>query len=335
MAESVIWLRESDVAELVSLPDAISALETYLPLEPKGEAINASKSLIALPGNASLHSLSSALKSQRYCGTKTWINAPAGAIASYLLFDSHSGRLLSVMEANALGSLRTAGISALATLWLAPAGDHDVVVVGAGRQAFLQVAALTNQLGLKRVRIYNRTRDRQLAFAKKIERELNIAVSTPETIESALRGATVITLVTRAKEPFVSKDMVGDNVHINALGAVLPTHAELQASVMEQADLVVVDNVENARQTSRELREFYREDGSWDAVQTLGEFIASGNQRPPRAKITIFKSVGMGLSDLAIAVKAFETAHAQRKGVAIDYPVAASFHWTENFSQRA
>jgi ornithine cyclodeaminase/alanine dehydrogenase-like protein (mu-crystallin family) len=331
----ILWLRERDVSNLVSLSEAVGALETLLPLESRQEAINAPKSLIPLPGNAALHSLSSALTAQGYCGTKTWINAPAGAIALYLLFDSRTGCLLSIMEANGLGSLRTAGIAALAAQRLAPPGKPNVVIIGAGRQAFLQAAALTNVLALKQLTIFNRTRERQVALAERFERDYGVGVNCPETLEEAVRDASIVTVVTRAREPFLAYEMLGDNVHVNALGALLPTHAELYPSVLARADLVVVDNIANVKQASRELREFYKDDAAWNAAQTLGQLIAADEGRPPSAKLTVFKSVGMGLSDLAIAIRAYEAARRQQSGVAIDYPVASEFHWMEKAAQVA
>jgi ornithine cyclodeaminase/alanine dehydrogenase-like protein (mu-crystallin family) len=331
--EPILWLRERDVTELVSLSDAIGALEALLPLEGKSEAVNAPKSLIALAGNAGLHSLSSALMAQRYCGTKTWINAPAGAMAIYTLFDSQNGSVLSIMEANALGSLRTAGIAALATRQMGPRETNDVVIIGAGRQAFLQAAALTTALGLKRLRIFNRTRERQRTFAEKLERDFDVTVSCPMSLEEALDGASIVTVVTRASEPFIPYEMLSNDVHINALGAILPTHAELQPSVLAHADLIVVDNVANARQASRELREFCSEPAAWGRVETLGQFIGAGKKRLPGMKLTVFKSLGMGLSDLAIAVRAYEAARGCGSGMPIEYPAPASFHWTEKMAK--
>ncbi|MDB5611776.1 MAG: ornithine cyclodeaminase [Bradyrhizobium sp.] len=139
----------------------------------------------------------------------------------------------------------------------------------------------------------------------------------------------MVTLVTRASEPFLSAAMLGNDVHINALGAIFPTHAELQPSVLARADLVAVDNLVNTQQASRELREHFGENNSWHRVRTLGEMIASRSKRPVGARLTIFKSVGMGLCDLAIAIKAYEAAKAQNRGTGIDYPVPAAFHWTE------
>ena len=107
-----LWLREQDVVDLVSLNDAIDALEHVVALEGEGRAVNAPKAMATWGGTASLHALASAMTDAApYCGTKTWINTPRGAVAIYALFDGEAGTLLAMIEANALGSLRTAASS--------------------------------------------------------------------------------------------------------------------------------------------------------------------------------------------------------------------------------
>ncbi len=332
--EPVLYLREQDVVDLVTLPDALASLEQVLAREHRREATNAPKSLIVAPGSVGLHSLSSGLLDGSYLGTKTWINSPNGAVASYLLFDGTAGRLLAIMEANALGSLRTAGIAGLATRWLAPPGQAEALIVGAGRQATLQAAALIAATGLTRLRVFNRTRARQVAFAQSLERSLGIETSCPDTLADALKGAGIVTLVTRAEEPFVTPDLLDRPVHVNAMGAVLPSHAELDRTTVGKAELVVVDNLVNAQATSRELREVFGDGRPWSEVRTLGSLIAEGRKRDDGAGMTLFKSVGMGLSDLAIAIPAFERAREEKRGTAIPYPQPAVLPWNASAGSR-
>ncbi len=326
-AGPVLYLREQDVVDLVPLRDAIASLERMLAREHRQQASNAPKSLIVAPGSVGLHSLSSGLLDGSYLGTKTWINSPSGAVATYLLFDGTAGRLLAIMEANALGSLRTSGIAGLATRWLAPPGRPDAVVVGAGRQAMLQAAALVAATGLTRLRVFNRTRDRQLAFARSLERSLGIEATCPNTLADALKGAGIVTLVTRAEEPFVTPDLLDRPVHVNAMGAVLPSHAELDRAAVDGAEMVVVDNLVNAQGTSRELREVFGDGRPWSEVVTLGQVVAHGRKRDDAGGTTIFKSVGMGLSDLAVAIYAFERAREEGRGTDVPYPQPAILPW--------
>ncbi len=328
VAETVLYLREQDVVDLVPLREAITSLERILSREYLGEASNAPKSLIVAPGSVGLHSLSSGLLDGSYLGTKTWINSPNGAVATYLLFDGTAGRLLAIMEANALGSLRTAGIAGLATRWLAPPDRPDAVVVGAGRQAMLQAAALVEATGLTRLRVFNRTRERQLAFARNLERSLGVEAICPDTLAESLKGAGIVTLVTRAAEPFVTPALLDCPIHVNAMGAVLPSHAELDRAVVAGAEMVVVDDLFNARATSRELREVFGDARPWSEVNTLGRVVASGRRRDRDMGMTVFKSVGMGLSDLAVAIRAFERAREEGMGTDVPYPRPAAMPWS-------
>jgi ornithine cyclodeaminase len=102
------------------------------------------------------------------------------------------------------------------------------------------------------------------------------------------------------------------------VGAILPAKAEFAQDVFERADRVVVDDLENARRGSRELRERYGADGApWDGVAVLGELLARGETRAPDARLTLFKGMGMGLSDLAMAQVAYEHARDHGLGVAL------------------
>ena len=110
-----------------------------------------------------------------------------------------------------------------------------------------------------------------------------------------------MTLITRAVEPFVDAAQLADCRHLNAVGAILPAKAEFAQDVFERADRVVVDDLENARRGSRELRERYGVDApSWPGVSRLSDVLAGRNARPGCAADAV-QGMGMGLSDLAMA----------------------------------
>jgi ornithine cyclodeaminase/alanine dehydrogenase-like protein (mu-crystallin family) len=331
----ILWLREQDVVDAVSLNDAIENLAVMLRREGEGHAKNLPKVLGTLPGSASLHALCSALTNDRYCGTKTWINSSRGAIALYALFDSDSGRALAVLEANALGSLRTAGMSGLATDLLAADDADELAIVGAGRQALLQVAAVTVVRPIRRIRAYSRDAERQQGFATLLRKTFGIEVETPRAIMETIAQAPIVTLVTRATEPFLTGDMLAHGAHVNAVGAVLPHQIEFDKSVFHRASAIVVDNLVNVQNTSREFTDYFGSPGaSWAKVETLGQRIMSGGRRPEATDLTLFKSVGMGLADLAVAVPAYETAQQRGLGTKIAYPTRSAARW-ETFASRA
>ena len=130
MTKSALWLSVQDVTSLVSLEDAITALEAGLRSQVNGEGQNISKALAAYGDSSSMHSLGSALPALGYCGYKNWVHTKRGAKAVFVLFDASEGRLLSVMEANSLGQLRTAAMTGLGTKWMAREGANDMAIIG-------------------------------------------------------------------------------------------------------------------------------------------------------------------------------------------------------------
>ena len=264
---SILWLREQDVVECVSLNSAIRNLEAMLRRENAGNAKNLPKVAATLPGGASLHALCSALTDGWYCGTKTWINSPKGALALYALFDSDSGRALAVLEAGALGSLRTAGMAGLATEWLAAPDADELAIVGAGRQALLQVAAVAVVRPIRRVRVFSRNGEKQQQFAALLRENFPaIEIATPRTIAETVDQAPIITLITRATEAFLDAGMIAAGAHINAVGAVLSHQSEFDRSVLVRSSTIVVDNLVNVQNVSREFTEYFGPPGqSWIA----------------------------------------------------------------------
>ena len=119
MSGPVIWLTEQDVVSLVTLDDAIVALERGVAAE---DAFNLPKALGGYDDGSSMHALASAAPALGYAGFKTWVHTKRGATAIYELFDSRDGSLRAVIEAGALGQLRTAAMTGLGTRWQAPEG---------------------------------------------------------------------------------------------------------------------------------------------------------------------------------------------------------------------
>ena len=301
MSTAPIYLTESDVQRLVSLNDAIAALETMLQRQENGAAQAIPKSLATFGDRSSLHSLGSYSEGAKLGGFKTWVNTPSGAMAVYSLFDIDQGRFLALIDAGLLGQLRTAGISGLATDWLADPHADELAIAGTGRQAQMQIAAVAAVRPIRRLRVFSPTAENRQAFAAKMRRLFPFEVTEHDSPGDAFAGAPIVTLVTRARTPFVTADMIGADAHVNAVGAILPANSEFDDGLFAKSASVTVDSVDGVRQNSREFIDHYgKDDAAWSGVRTLGSVIAQGRQ--PRGKgITLFKAMGMGLSDLAVA----------------------------------
>lgn len=290
---------EQDVAATATVADVVDSLRRTLLHEAAGTAWNMDKALTTWPGRSSAHALGAVDLDEGVVVFKTWVNTPAGAAALGSAFDAVDGRVLATFEAGAFGSLRTAAISALATRLLSDPAADEMTVVGSGRQALGQVEAVAAVRDLRRVRVWSPGPDSRAAFGERVRRELGLAVTVEDTLSAATAGSPIVTVVTRAREPFLRLADLAPGAHLNAVGALLPDSAELLPDVLPAADAVVVDSIGNARRASRELGEHYGDD--WSAVTRLADVVAGAVARPARPRLTVFKSLGMGLSDLAVA----------------------------------
>ena len=331
MNEEAIWLSETDVTALVSIGDAIGALESGLKAMGQGQGQNVPKALGGFGDGTSIHSLGSALPELGYCGYKNWIHTKRGAKAVYTLFQAHEGKLLAIMEANALGQLRTASMTGLGTKWMAPATARDMALIGTGRQALAQVAAVNAVRPLKRIRVWSPTAENREAFVEHLRPKTEAELINAGSLDEATAGAELITMVTRAKTPFLHSNHLPQGVHLNAVGAILPTHAEFHQDVFSRVGAIAVDDPTGIQKASREFIDYFDHgagQGQWSRVQGLSSLIAS-QQISPRANgdISLFKSVGMGLSDLSVAILVYQRAQSQGLGHALPLTAAAPLRW--------
>ncbi len=319
MADALRYLTERDVVSVLNIPRAIDALHDMLIAQGREQARNLPKALATWGDGSSMHALGSVQTSEGgYAGFKTWVHTKAGGGSLFSLFDAGSGTLRAIIEARALGMLRTAAISGVATRALAPTDATCAALIGTGPQAVTQLAALAAVRNLRQVRVYSPTPEKRHAFVASVAGKYAFDIQASDTLEQALAGAEIVTLITRAVDPFVDAALLADCRHLNAVGAILPAKAEFAQDVFERADRVVVDDLENARRGSRELRERYGADGApWPDVAVLSDWLAAGQARPGDARLTIFKGMGMGLSDLAMARVVYEHAREHDLGIAL------------------
>lgn len=326
--DGLIWLREDEIVDLIDLNDAIDALESGLKEEGGGVAKNIPKALGTWGDGSSMHALGSVFTQAGYCGWKTWANTKKGAEALFILFDSDNGSLKAVMEAVALGMMRTSAISGLATRWLAQEDATEMALVGTGHQALTQVAAVSAVRPLERLKVFSPTAENRAKFAKQARDVFDFEIEEAENVETCVADVPIVTLVTRASEPFLTADMLSKGTHLNAVGAILPGRQEFTQDVFARADLVVGDYLPNLKRASQEFIAYFEEGpGDWSQVKLLSEVIANGQTRPPGADITLFKAMGMGISDLSVAKVAYERARERGVGAPVAKPGRATPHW--------
>src|SRR5436309_3550467 len=313
---SPLWISEADVVAMMDMGDAITALEKALLLEAGGEAKNMVKTHVTWSDGATLHAIGAVFPNEEFAGTKTWAHTKGGATPLLILFDSETGSLKAIIEAFALGQLRTASASGVATNLLAAKDADDFAMIGTGKQAMTQVAAVVAVRPIKRIRVFGRNAERREQFAARVKEEFDVETLTAGSVAEAVTGASIVTVATRATEPILTAEMIARGAHINAIGAIVPSRAEIARDVLERCSQIVVDSVPAAQKLSRELMDFCgaADQESWQRVRSLADVVAAGEASATKDDLTLLQSLGMGISDLALGIELYRQAHAKGLG---------------------
>ena len=319
MAAAPLWITETDVTSLISLPEAVDALERVLAMEARGRAANMGKTHVMVGPNDVLQAIGGSVAGAGLCGTKTWVNVGGKSQTVLVLFALEDGRLRAVIEATALGQTRTAAMTGVGTKRLAPPEADELAVIGSGKQALPQAAACAAVRKLKHVRVYSRRPEARAGFAEAVRKELGVRVTPSATLADAVRDAPIVTLITNATQPFFSSDLAARGSHINAMGAIVPARAEFSEDIFPRCDVIAVDTVSGVRELSAEFRRYFgADDTAWGRVLPIAKVVAENISRPALGDLTLFKAMGVGLSDLALGIEVLT--RAEKRGGAHRLP---------------
>ena len=305
------WIGEDDVVSLVSLREVIAAVRAAYQRAAAGEIVAMPKTYASWNGGT-LHAIGAVATSTGLAVSKTWAHTGGGATPLLAAWDTATGRLHAVIQAFALGQLRTSAISGAATSILAAERCERLAVIGSGKQAEGQIAAVAAVRDVGSIAVYSPTAEHRVAFAARMAERSGIETRPAGSVAEAVDQADVVVTVTRATEPFIGSSMLANRVHINAVGAITPERAELEPAVVARARRIVADDVAAARQLApRELSA-----ANAPHVVSLGAALIA-NDRLDGHGITIFKALGSGISDLAVAELVIERASAANVGRAL------------------
>jgi alanine dehydrogenase len=285
-----LWITEQDVVQLMDLKDAIGALESALREEAAGRAQNMTKTLMQFDGHSNLHAIGG--KVGDVVGTKTWAHTGGGTSPLVTMWSATDGQPVAIIEAFALGNMRTGGISGLAADWMAAPNVKVMGIAGAGKQSLSQVGAMLAVRPIERVQVFSPRPESRAEFAANVRAEFEVEAIECTSPEAACQGAGIVTLVTRAAKPFVTASMLERGAHLNAVGAIARDREEFAQDVFARTSLMAVDMVASVQQLSSEFRARFGEAGAdWNAVLPLSTLIASGRRRAAADDISIFKSI--------------------------------------------
>ncbi len=290
----MIQVTEEQVREILTMDECVRIMRQTFTALRKGTASNQPRRRIYLDNGSTLHSMGGVYG--KYFGTKFYSSNPKyGANFFFFLFDSETARPLAQFEANYLGQIRTGAASGYATDLLAAPGATSLAVIGSGFQAQSQVEAIRCVRNLTDIRVWSRSQAKRVAFAQANQ------CRAVDSAEEAVRGADIVVTSTPSKDPVIDDSWIVHGVHVNAMGSNREQRRELPSRLIHRADLVAVDSVEVAKIEAGDL---LLAPVDWNDRRIVE--LARIEQRPAGAPITIFKSCGLGVEDVAAAAYVYE-----------------------------
>jgi ornithine cyclodeaminase/alanine dehydrogenase-like protein (mu-crystallin family) len=311
-----LLLTEADVRSLLTMPMALEVVEQSLREQGNGKAVLHPRRRIKLPDNALLNYMAAGDPLRGFIGMKLYTVVRGAARFVVPLFRSTTGEMAALIEADALGQIRTGAASGIATKYMATEGASTACIIGTGYQARTQLEAVASVRKLKRVRAFGRDQQRRETFCREMSERIGVEVEPATSAEAAVKGAEIIITATSALQVVLEGAWIAPGMHINAMGANWAQKRELDAAAVERAGKIVVDSVEQAKMEAGDLIQAFGEDQSrWSTVQELAQ-IVSGKEagRNDADQITLFKSNGIATWDLAAAVRVYELAVARGLG---------------------
>ena len=321
-----IYLTERDVEALLTMPEAISALERAFRSQAQAEAINQPRRRLYMPGGA-YHIMAAADLSLHTFGIKTYASFRPKTRFLFLLYSSDNGDLLAIIEADRLGQIRTGAASGVATRFMAKQGAGlKVGIYGSGWQAQSQLEAICAVRDVKAVTVYSRDAAKREAFCAVMSQRLHISVKPAANSEAAAEGQDIVITATSATEPVLRGDRLSPGAHVNAVGSNMLMKREIDETVIQRSHLLVVDSIEQSKLEAGDLLPaFERRLFRWEQVRELHEIVSGQcHGRTDDSQITLFKSNGIALEDVAVATLVYVKALDQKFGTEIPVWQAAA-----------
>lgn len=317
-------LNEQDVRAVLTMPDLIEAMRAALIAYSEGRTDQPLRTVLEVGGQKSFFGVMPAfLPDVPALGTKlvtVFGSNPAVGLPSHLativLLDPRTGALLALLDGRFITEARTAAVSAVATRLLARSDAATLAIVGSGVQARSHLEALECVRPLQDVRVWSPSAERREQFVGEMRAHTRARLNTAPSAEAAVAGADLIVLATSSRTPVVRREWIAAGAHICAVGACRPDQREMEGALVAHAR-VIVDSRTGAMAEAGDIVLGIAE-GSFDAGHVAGELgeVASGRVegRQNAAQVTVFKSLGMAVEDVAAAHLAYQRASGRGLG---------------------
>lgn len=324
----VLIVNQSEVQRLLPMNECMAVMADALAGLARGEALVPLRSILWLPERVgALGMMPAYLGNADAVGLKVITVFPGNHGTQYdshqgavMLFDTSHGQLKAIMDATSITAIRTAAVSGVATRLLARDDATSLAILGTGVQARTHLDAMVNARAITRVRVWSRNREHAQQFVEKESARHAIAIDYASTVKEAVADADLICTTTAAREPILQGEWIAPGTHINAVGSSIAATRELDTAAVRNARLYV----DRRESTLNEAGDFLipKKEGAIGDDHIVGEIgellihIAQGRRNPE--EITLFKSLGLAIEDVASASHIYQKAVDQGVGTFVE-----------------
>lgn len=313
-----LFITEQDVEKLLQMRQALMLIEDALRAQAEGRADNRPRQRVRGDSRI-LNVMPASYPSLGYMGFKAYTKAGDKMRFHLHLFDARSGEYVAIIEADRLGQIRTGAASGVATKYLARDDAQTVGIVGTGWQAQSQLEAVCSVRKIRVGRCYSQDAEHRRSFADQMSSRLGIPISPVDDVRDAIFDSDVVITATSSGTPVLKGDWLTKGAHINAIGSNDRQRRELDDKVIRRSGAIYVDSLEQAKQEAGDLIAPI-EGGitGWDRVHELSALLSGkspGREDPD--EITLFKSLGIALEDIAVGGWVYEHARDGKMGESV------------------
>jgi ornithine cyclodeaminase/alanine dehydrogenase-like protein (mu-crystallin family) len=316
----VLLLSEDEVRQLLTMEMALEAVEQGLRKVALDEAVNVPRTR-SQTDHAMLHTLSAAAKTLGFMGYKAYATSRKASHFHVGLYDGKTGSLLALIQADYLGQVRTGAASGVATQYMARPDSAEVGLFGTGKQARTQLQAICKVRKIRRAQVYSPNEEHRRLFAGEMTDVCQCDVEPVPRPEMAAEDKDIVITATNSREPVLNGNWISEGTHLNVVGSNFMGKAEVDSVCVRRCASIIVDSKDQAR---TEAGDFVQplEDGSihWADIHELGQVIVgryTGRAHPE--DVTMFKSLGIAIEDVAVAARVYQKAQAAGVGRTIEW----------------
>jgi ornithine cyclodeaminase len=321
----ILVLNTEQIRELLPMRDCIELMADALSALARGEVFQPLRTIVRPPEALGLLGLMPAYRTGEHgaFGMKAICVFPGNPAigkdahqGAVMLFSRETGELSALMNASEITAIRTAAVSAVATRLLAREDAHQLAIIGAGVQARTHLVALDAVREIRQARVACRNIEHAQELVREMQPRFLFPIEAVKSNEDAVRGADLVVTATSSQEPVINKDWISPGAHVNAIGTHSPNSREVDSATMAGAR-IFVDRRESAMNESGDYLLAAKEGliNAESIVAEIGELlIGTKSGRSSDNEITLFKSLGLAIEDVACAEYLYNQARSENYG---------------------